>query len=109
MSESVPALLLKIKQYRPRIVSFVGKGIWLIFEKGLSKRLKGTGSTDPHSVEAQLEGNEVPLDPKTVGYSLPARTAKNAKPRKKDKNEGYGLQPYRVVHDEVVKEGESTP
>jgi hypothetical protein len=39
MAESVPSLLAKISRYRPRIVCFVGVGIWDIFLKGLKPSL----------------------------------------------------------------------
>jgi len=35
MSRSVPALLAKLAQHRPRVVCFVGKCIWLAVERAL--------------------------------------------------------------------------
>ncbi|KAH9005564.1 uracil-DNA glycosylase-like protein [Lactarius hatsudake] len=39
MASSVPALLTKIARFRPRVVCFIGKGIWLHVERAL--KLKG--------------------------------------------------------------------
>jgi len=83
MVASVPALLQKVKKYRPRIVCFVGKGIWVIVEKGLL-----------------VTCNVSDGSPNSPVNRSPSKSPKKS-PRSKSakaKNDGYGLQPYKIVH-----------
>ena len=69
MEESVPSLLAKVARYRPRILCFVGMGIWHIVEKAIVKMVP-FGERSP-----------------TKGKS------------KKSDTSNVGLQPYKLVHD----------
>ncbi|KAH9171552.1 uracil-DNA glycosylase-like protein, partial [Lactarius sanguifluus] len=44
MASSVPALLTKIARFRPRVVCFIGKGIWLHVERALKLKGDATGN-----------------------------------------------------------------
>lgn len=77
MVEAVPAFLSKVSKYRPRIVCFVGMGIWRTVEKALVKLMASTPDTGTSLVvsPAQSKGN---------------RKANTA---------AVGIQPYRLLHD----------
>ncbi|KDQ53779.1 hypothetical protein JAAARDRAFT_72403 [Jaapia argillacea MUCL 33604] len=81
MKASVPQLLAKIKEYHPRIVCFVGKGMWDIVESVIKRS------------------------------SNPGSKIKRGSPRNKDaaksKDAGLKLRPYKMVHEGdhlVIKE-----
>lgn len=76
MEESVPSFLAKVARYRPRIVCFVGMGIWRIVEKVIVK----TASLGEHSPQVQ------------------GRSPSKGK-SKKSNTSSVGLQPYKLVHD----------
>ena len=98
MSDSVPVLLSKIKEHRPRIVCFVGKYIWTIFEKRLLGMVQGQGSAPSrHS----FDGQQVKTKPSNL-----REKGSSAKP---DRNKSYGLQPYHIEHVEVGSHIEQGP
>lgn len=75
----VPILLQKIARFRPRIVCFVGKGIWTAFERALPLEMS-QGDISPSSRATPLQG----------GSRKGRRAQKEAFK--------YDLQPYKVVH-----------
>lgn len=75
MTAAVPIFLAKIARYRPRIVCFVGMGIWRIVEKVLLK---------------------MAVFP-VRGHDAKTTTLKARKERSKSKD--TELQPYRLVYD----------
>ncbi|KAI9444042.1 hypothetical protein H4582DRAFT_1918883 [Lactarius indigo] len=60
MANSVPALLTKIARFRPRVVCFIGKGIWLHVERALkggdATGNKNAGTRDHLSLGAHSKG-----------------------------------------------------
>ncbi len=58
MASSVPALLAKIACFRPRVLCFIGKGIWLHVERALSSLLRGDKNAgicvDRHPVQPSI-------------------------------------------------------
>ncbi|KAH9900800.1 uracil-DNA glycosylase-like protein [Cubamyces lactineus] len=104
----VPALLQKITRKRPRIVCFVGKGIWDSFIKA--------AAPSPVANEEPSSGESQPVEPPTGaaaqadGSDLLATKAKASKKigsrAKTTKQKGkvpkepfvFDLQPYKVVH-----------
>lgn len=82
MATSVPAFLSKVARWRPRIVCFVGRGIWLCVEKALQQPLGTSARPKP------------PSSPR--------------KKTRKGKDEGYGLQPYKAVHPSADRDEIST-
>lgn len=76
MVEAVPAFLAKVSKYRPRIVCFVGMGIWRTVEKALVK-LK-VSNANP--------GNSMVVSPI------------KSKGKQKSSTAAIGLQPYKLVH-----------
>ncbi|KZP34333.1 DNA glycosylase [Athelia psychrophila] len=81
MIASVPSLLAKIAEYRPRFVCFVGVGIWRTFERAIAK-------TAVHAA-----GDDLPAAPKGKGK---AKGNKNL-------TGGIGLQPYVLAHNYDMK------
>ncbi len=73
MASSVPALLTKITRFRPRVVCFIGKGIWLHVERALSlfkgdvagNKNAGICNDPPQSLDAEVPGH-VPEPAKTA-------------------------------------------
>jgi len=76
MVASVPTFLDKVRKWRPGMVCFVGRSMWLCVEKGL-----------------QMLCEPSALSPRP---GTPKRPGK--KGNKKNRNEGYGMQPYKIVH-----------
>ncbi|KAF8588202.1 DNA glycosylase [Ramaria rubella] len=76
MKDSVPLLKTKIVNYRPRIVCFVGKGIWLTTESVFKHQTLEVGPLSSHIM------------------SQPIQRA----PRKKASSFDWGLQPYKLVY-----------
>jgi TDG/mug DNA glycosylase family protein len=76
MMDSVPSLLAKVVRCRPRIVCFVGMGIWRIVEKVLVK------SASMNEGDRELK------------MSSPSK----GKPKKSTLND-TGLQPYKFVYN----------
>jgi len=68
--------MAKVARYRPRIVCFVGMGIWRIVEKSIAK----TSSLGEDGRESKM--------------SNPSK-----KKSKKSVDANVGLQPYKLVHD----------
>lgn len=75
-SAGVPALLYKLARFRPRIVCFVGKGIWEAFAR---------------AVHSQADA---PIPSKKVieGSSVSKREKRGSEPFE------YGIQPLKAVH-----------
>jgi len=76
MMDSVPSFLAKVTRCRPRIVCFVGMGIWRIVEKVLAK-----------SASINEVGRELKMSSPSKGKS------------KKSTLNHIGLQPYRFVYN----------
>lgn len=72
MKQSVPNLLDKVTRYKPRVICFVGKGIWLIVEAVLKQLLQQHGKTVSHriaskgalAVKSEVKLEEVKLEVK---------------------------------------------
>jgi hypothetical protein len=47
MADSAPALLAKVARLRPRVVCFIGKGIWLQVERSLLQRTRNNSEDRP--------------------------------------------------------------
>ena len=108
----VPALLQKIVERRPRIVCFVGKGIWESFIRAVAPPSKPpvkdeildaeftlnvpSGGT-PSSASASASGLPTSSAPTT---RAPSRTTPKRTNSRKPKPEPfvYDLQPYKIVH-----------
>jgi len=76
MVDSVPSFLAKVARYRPRIVCFVGMGIWRIVEKVIAKTALMNES-----------GHELRMPSPSKGKS------------KKSNVSDVGLQPYKLAYD----------
>ena len=87
MVEAVPAFLGKVARYRPRIVCFVGFGIWQIVERGL---LKIAAPPEAHSAIATptADTNKGKNSSRT-----PNRKSLGSNTRTK-----MGLRPYKMIH-----------
>ncbi|KAA1475236.1 DNA glycosylase [Dentipellis sp. KUC8613] len=95
MSLSVPSILRKIQLHRPRIICFVGKGIWQAVERVLKK-----SAVYP---EVKVEEGASAEDEKPA---VPTKGKGKAKAKKKsDPDAGLGLQPLKVVHAPKAEEG----
>jgi hypothetical protein len=86
MANSVPALLVKIARWRPRVMCFNGKGIWVHVECSLQQQLiqsNGGATTGSRPLEPQREDEEelkpIILD---MGQERPVKTEQP--PLKKD-------------------------
>ena len=110
MINGVPILLSKITEYRPRIVCFVGKGIWDVFLKEATKNittsssssLTSTGETSSTSGKDESEP-AVELDPAaSIALAMPTpKRRKNGKSKKTGKAKiafNWGIQPVKVAH-----------
>jgi len=102
--DSVPAFLAKIARWRPRIVCFVGKGIWLAVQKDLDGKLAPSSTSgEKEEVGEVLEDVKAAMtedtkDPETIIHSTttPPSTPNGSRKKavkSKDTFE-YGLQPY---------------
>ncbi|TFY54345.1 hypothetical protein EVG20_g9740 [Dentipellis fragilis] len=94
MSLSVPSILRKIKLLRPRIICFVGKGIWQSVERVLKK-----SAVYPEAKTADGASAE---DEKPVAS---AKGKGKGKPKKPKADSGLGLQPLKVVHAPKAEDG----
>ena len=80
MARSVPTLLVKVARLRPRVVCFIGKGIWLHVERSL--RLQADGSDGSglvaHATEhcVTLKVEEIDNLMPRASVNLDARAAK---------------------------------
>ena len=77
MASSVPALLTKIARFRPRVVCFIGKGIWLHVERALNL-LKGGATGNQYTgspLGAHTQGNVVHQSAKTPVTPKDGRSA----------------------------------
>ncbi|KIJ27341.1 hypothetical protein M422DRAFT_271485, partial [Sphaerobolus stellatus SS14] len=94
------------------IVCFVGKGIWQIVEAAFKKKLlEGSlagASVDIRKLEDDIlkgEGGEEILPSTPTKRSPSKRPSKSpAKSPRKPKADGYGLQPYKFVYADVMKD-----
>jgi hypothetical protein len=110
MIQSVPSFTAKLAKYRPRIVCFVGKGIWVIVEAAFRKQVEAT-SQDPSrkdniaNVESRTDtddaGEDPLLPPSTPRKSSTNRRSKN-RPKATSNSFDYGLQPYKLVYTDVT-------
>lgn len=81
MSNSVPALLAKIARWRPRVMCFNGKGIWLHVERSFQQQLiqrngsDGSAATGSRVLEPKREVEEElkPIIP-DMGQERPVKT-----------------------------------
>ncbi|KIM78187.1 hypothetical protein PILCRDRAFT_75863 [Piloderma croceum F 1598] len=64
MMDSVPSLLAKVARYRPRVVCFVGMGIWRVVEKVLAKSAPSKGKSKKSTL------NDVGLQPYRFKFSV---------------------------------------
>ena len=110
MINGVPLLLDKIKQYRPRIVCFVGKGIWDVFVKEATKITASAVKTEPEPtstpspsssrVQTPAQDDQTPDVLPSPAVPTPRRGKAKAKRSVKGKVVfAWGIQPIRVVHD----------
>jgi thymine-DNA glycosylase len=92
MAASVPSFLRKVARFRPRLVCFVGKGIWQIVEKALVRMI-----IEPPRSSASPAAEDV-----TSAAALRARPDRRKKGKKVPVKSGYGLQRYQLVYDADV-------
>lgn len=122
MISGVPALLMKIARLRPYVVCFVGKGIWEIFRKEISKLVN---TVSPNSEAAAVAGSEPTSSSSTpksseiiakekdpeyeneaqlVGAAKKASIKKTTESKKSKRSVtqklvfSWGIQPYKTVH-----------
>jgi hypothetical protein len=96
MIGSVPTFLRKIARYRPRIICFVGMGIWQIVENALLKIV-----TPPEGDTCVTPSNSE--SPKKTSPS------RRKTPLAKSKTQsGLGLQPYKMIHVKTENGGEAS-
>ncbi|KAH9059791.1 uracil-DNA glycosylase-like protein [Lactarius vividus] len=88
MASSVPALLAKIARFRPRVVCFIGKGIWLHVRETVP-----VSSSSPHAMT--MRGGPRPASKKAKALPAPAFA--------------YGLQPFKATHDTMPRVRKSPP
>ncbi|THH32830.1 hypothetical protein EUX98_g1337 [Antrodiella citrinella] len=108
MINGVPVLLCKISEYRPRVVCFVGKGIWDVFVKEATKISAVTETAGSSSTPTSSSIPISPTDEKAKeeeADSLPTRatsrsTNKSKRIRKANNVFKWGIQPIKVVHPE---------
>ncbi|KAH8102047.1 uracil-DNA glycosylase-like protein [Cristinia sonorae] len=105
MIQGVPVLLQKIAEHRPRVVCFVGKGIWDVFAKeaiklSLDGHVLRTNAPSGFSFPLPVNGQAVKTgndDPSAL--AVPSKRGKQPiRPRKVKIIFGWGLQPIKVVH-----------
>lgn len=85
MRLSVPSLKAKIIKFRPRIVCFVGKGMWLVIESVFRRQICTVNDTFKGILKPPSTSCKCSPEPKPIGK--PAVTAFN-----------WGLQPYKFVY-----------
>ena len=104
MIESVPALLEKIALWKPRIICFVGKGMWLNAEKGIQRivQKKQTTAKDESESWSSSPKKRSARQPKVLkGQVVVEELSKNSGLRSDFFNMGFGLRPYKVVHSDI--------
>ncbi|GJJ09149.1 hypothetical protein Clacol_003371 [Clathrus columnatus] len=98
MSQSVPALLDKIVQYKPRVLCFVGKGIWVkvdaAFKKRIRQHVKTFDSISRSPIKSGRKAKEEDVST-TIDLSPPMTngTIKELQPF------SYGPQPYKFIFE----------
>lgn len=119
MRRSVPVLVDKIAKYRPRILCFMGKGIWDIFRQqafklessnrssisSLNDKMRdGKGASRPSSQPAgslvkskYFAAPEVPVQ--SGGMLDSSSQVSQGKPVKK--SFACGLQPFKIIHHQA--------
>lgn len=80
---AVPSFLAKVSRYRPRIVCFVGMGIWV---DAVEKELRKV-AVPPEAGSRETTSNS--------SHRVPGRKSPKAKKTK------IGLQPYRMINPKV--------
>lgn len=107
----VPVLIRKIRRFHPRIVTFVGKGIWETFIKEASKLVQVVEPATDESVSGSGtpagEVNEYPIMPVRKGRAASKRKAKGKVKAPKKPTFEWGIQPYKV--HENCDQGQSFP
>ncbi|CAL1708129.1 unnamed protein product [Somion occarium] len=103
----VPVLLSKIARFRPRIITFVGKGIWEVFIKEASKLIPVLESTQDDETSAS-SGSTTPITDdgdSATADKLPSKQRQTTKRKGKSKGKkskkstfDWGIQPYKAVH-----------
>jgi len=74
MANSVPALLAKIARWRPHVICFNGKGIWLHVERSLQQQLIQNNGSDDSSATTESRDEELkPIIP-DVSKERPVKT-----------------------------------
>ncbi|KAI0076151.1 DNA glycosylase [Panus rudis PR-1116 ss-1] len=104
MVSGVPVLLSKIARFKPRVVCFVGKGIWTVFHKEASKRVDVSSS---HVSSESSSASTTPTDPSVEEDNKPAKSAKKSKAKSAKTQHvifDWGLQPCKVVHP-ILEDG----
>ena len=108
----VPALFRKILQKRPRIVCFVGKGIWESFIRATAPPADSPVKSEEAEPETKLTVEVAtsvasgPMTPdpaaatrtKTVGATSRTKVKRTTSRKAKPEPFVYDLQPYKVVH-----------
>lgn len=104
MIESVPALLEKIALWKPRIICFVGKGMWLNAEKCIERIVqeKQTTAKDESKLWSSNPKKRSARQPKALkGQVVFEELSKDSGLRSDFFNMGFGLRPYKVVHSDI--------
>lgn len=108
MREGIPILVAKIVQHRPRIVCFVGKGIWLIIETAFQRQiLQSSGiSIDDQALLPQSIKNEDELVNNGNATFISKKTPRKSPSKKRSVGKfEFGLQPYKFVYPQVLANG----
>lgn len=103
MKSGVPVLLSKIARLRPLIVCFVGKGIWEIFRKEISRLIDTASPIDTSGTELTIkqETSEDAVEAvATVARKGSTRKKTRTAPKSKAKKDvfSWGIQPFKCVH-----------
>lgn len=112
MTESVPSLKAKIAKHRPRIVCFVGKGIWIIVEAVFRKQARNTGTEITSSRRKDNTSNkniqggtddatgETPIISlsSASGTTSPNRSGTSRRLKITPRRFDWGLQHYKLVY-----------
>ncbi|KZT50762.1 DNA glycosylase [Calocera cornea HHB12733] len=108
MVESAPAFLQKVTTWRPRIICFVGKGIWLAVQKNLDTRTAAVLPTGgqktvveaPEDVKDAVEEDMPDSASRSTATAPSPSTPKGVQKKKPAKRKDvfdYGLQPYVLL------------
>ncbi|KAI5122798.1 hypothetical protein M0805_000141 [Coniferiporia weirii] len=95
MVDSMPTLLQKVVTYKPRVVCFIGKGMWLNVEKGFKRAIASARSPELNPSQG-ISSKRHPRTGNQVGTSNTQKPTKGSPSAVLDS--GFGLRPYKVVH-----------